>query len=138
MKKPWPIFLAFASSNHPKVTQRSLGEKPDFGIKFWSGTGPFKVSEWVQGDHTTIVRNDSYYMIAPDGKPYPYLDKIIYKTIPEQSTAMAALETGQVDVLQNPPMKDLPKLAKDPRFKVLEVATPSMPNLSRSTMAFHR
>ena len=68
--------------NHPKATQRSLGEKPDFAVKFWSGTGPFKVSEWVQGDHQTIVRNDNYWKAAPDAKPFPYLDKVVYKTIP--------------------------------------------------------
>ncbi len=122
MKQPWPIFLSFVAGNHPKAAQRSLGEQPDFGVKLWSGTGPFKMSEWVQGDHMTIVRNDNYYQLAADGKPLPYVDKVVYKTIPEDSTAVAALETGQVDVLQDPPFKDLKRLAADPKYKVYKAA----------------
>ncbi len=122
LKQPWPIFLSFVAGNHPKAQLRSAGDNPDFGIKVFSGTGPFKVTEWVQGDHVTIVRNDNYYRMAPDGKPFPYLDKVVYKVIPEDSTAMAALETGQVDVILDPPFKELKRLASDPKYKVYRSA----------------
>ncbi len=118
MKQPWPIFLSFVAGNHPKAQLKALGEDPAFGIKIFGGTGPFMISEWVQGDHITIVRNENYYINGADGKPLPYIDKVVYKTIPEDSTAIAALETGQVDVLQDPPFKDLKRFAADAKYKV--------------------
>jgi peptide/nickel transport system substrate-binding protein len=42
----------------------------------------------------------------------------VYKTIPEDSTAIAALETGQVDVLQDPPFKDLKRFSADAKYRV--------------------
>ena len=114
MKQPWPIFPSFVAGNHPKVINEKTGEHPDFGVKMWNGTGPFKIQEWVQGERITLVKNDSYWQ-----KGLPYLDKIVYKVIPDESTQIANLETGQVDVVQDPPFKELKRLAQDPRFKVL-------------------
>lgn len=114
MKQPWPQFLAFAAGNHPKVVNPKIAETPDFGVKVWSGTGPFKVQEWVQGDRVVIVRNDNYWQ-----KGLPYLDRVVYRVIPEDSTRVANLLTGQIHVDQDPGFKDVPRFQADPRFVVL-------------------
>lgn len=61
------------------------------------GTGPYKFAEYVPGSHVTLVRNDDYFR----GKPY--LDKIIYKIIPDMNVAMAQLKAGEIDAINNPP-----------------------------------
>lgn len=61
------------------------------------GTGPFKLSEWVAGDRITLERNPDYW------GPKPKLDKIVIKYIGDESTRMAALEAGELDVIQNAP-----------------------------------
>lgn len=114
MKQPWPQFPAFAAGNHPKLINPKIAEHPDFGTKVWSGTGPFKVQEWVQGDRVVLVRNESYWQ-----KGLPYLDRIVYRTIPEDSTRVANLLTGQVMVDQDPDFKAVPRFQSDPRFTVL-------------------
>jgi len=56
------------------------------------GTGRFKFVEWIRDDHITVERNDNYF------EEGPYLDRIIYKIIPDQNTITMALETGEIDL----------------------------------------
>jgi peptide/nickel transport system substrate-binding protein len=62
------------------------------------GTGPFKFVEWVSGDHQTLARNDDYWNKANGG---PYLDEVIIKILPEPTTRVAGLDTGEIDYLVN-------------------------------------
>src|SRR5437764_7023423 len=57
------------------------------------GTGPFKVKDWRKGEFVEYVKNPDYFV-----KGRPYLDGLRYPIIAERSTAMAALQTGRVDV----------------------------------------
>lgn len=54
------------------------------------GTGPFKFVEAKLGSHCTLEANNDYY---GDG---PYLDGVIFNFIPDETTAMTALEAGEV------------------------------------------
>jgi peptide/nickel transport system substrate-binding protein len=54
------------------------------------GTGPFEISEYVAGDHITLVANKSYFLGAP------HLDKIIFRIVPSADTVVNELETGEV------------------------------------------
>lgn len=114
LKQPWPIFTSMTGSTDSWVINQKTAEIPDFGTKWWNGTGAFVLTEWVQGDHFTMTRNDKYREAG-----YPLLDKIIYKVIPDVSTQLANLETGQLDVVQQPSFSDVDRLKKDSRFKVI-------------------
>ncbi len=56
--------------------------------------GPFVFEEWVQGDHITLVRNEQYWV-----DELPYLDRIIFRFMPEPSTRVLALEAGEIDYI---------------------------------------
>ena len=62
------------------------------------GTGPFKFVEWVSGDHQTLARFDDYWNKANGG---PYLDTVTIKILPEPTTRVAGLDTGEIDYLVN-------------------------------------
>ncbi|HKG26402.1 MAG TPA: peptide ABC transporter substrate-binding protein [Thermomicrobiales bacterium] len=80
----------------PKHASGAVGD-----MKNWAfnrnpvGTGPFKLSEWVAGDHISVVKNENYREAA-DGKPY--LDGINFLVVPaeEARTAMMIEEDGQI------------------------------------------
>lgn len=56
------------------------------------GLGPFVLKEWVPGSHLLLVKNASYW------KPgRPYLDRIVYKIVPDANALLNQLETGDVD-----------------------------------------
>ncbi len=54
-------------------------------------SGPFVITDWVPGDHMTLSRNDNFYGSRPN------LDTVNIKFVPTPETALAALETGDID-----------------------------------------
>lgn len=56
------------------------------------GTGPFKFAEYERGQYIIAVRNDDYWR----GPEFPYLDRVIWRFIPDKAAAAAALEAGEV------------------------------------------
>ncbi|MFO1210808.1 MAG: ABC transporter substrate-binding protein [Amaricoccus sp.] len=82
------------------------------------GTGPFKFSSWVQGDHVELVKNPDYW-----GTP-ARLDKVTFKFISDPTAAFAAMMAGDIDAFPNfPAPENLAQFAADPRFQVLVGAT---------------
>jgi peptide/nickel transport system substrate-binding protein len=62
-------------------------------------TGAFMLESWNPGDSARVVRNPNYWR-ADEG--LPYLDAITFKVIPEQSTRVQALETGDIQAYAEP------------------------------------
>ncbi|WP_397571614.1 ABC transporter substrate-binding protein [Schlesneria sp. T3-172] len=57
------------------------------------GTGPYIVDKWERGDRVELVRNPHYWEPAKAG----HLDRIIFKFIIDQVSAMAAMKAGEID-----------------------------------------
>jgi peptide/nickel transport system substrate-binding protein len=86
-----PSRLAFCGFIVPKKTVEEMGmeafrKKP-------VGSGPFVFVEWVLDNRIVLDRNKSYW-----GKPVK-IDRIVFKPIPETSTRLSALQTGEVDII---------------------------------------
>jgi peptide/nickel transport system substrate-binding protein len=65
-----------------------------------SGTGPFILTDYVQGSSATYTRNPNYWgSVTIQGKSYqePFIQKLDYPIIPDISTQIAALRTGKID-----------------------------------------
>ncbi len=78
------------------------------------GTGPFKLEEWVPGDHLTAVRFDDYWQ-----EGLPYLDKIEVKPIPDEQSKMLNLMAGSIDALMGVPLADKSLLEQAPGITVV-------------------
>ena len=68
------------------------------------GTGPFKFESWSPGDRWTMVRNDDYSPSALPtsglaGRHVAYMDRVEWIEIADQAARVAALEVGEVDLL---------------------------------------
>lgn len=57
------------------------------------GTGPYIVDEWVRADRVELRRNPNHW----DTENGAYLDKLVFKFIPDNVTAMQALKAGEID-----------------------------------------
>jgi peptide/nickel transport system substrate-binding protein len=62
--------------------------------------GPFKVSNYTQGQSLTLVRNDKYW------GPKAHLDSIVFRFLPESTTQPAALQNNEVDLIYPQPQLD--------------------------------
>ena len=100
-----------------------LENEPDFSKTEYNrkplGTGPFRVTAFKAGDSITLEKNPNY-RDAPDK---PYLDKIIFKSIPSSEVAIAQLKAGEIHVMWNILESQSPDLEKDPSLSL--VVTPS-------------
>jgi len=85
------------------------------------GNGPFKIVEWVRGNHITLVRNDDYWR-----KGEPYLDRVIIKIMPDAAARVLALRAGEVDYIvpDYVPLSAVQMLEKNKDFQVEEVSYP--------------
>lgn len=62
------------------------------------GSGPFVLSEMLDGESYTAVRNENYYVMGEDGQALPYLDSVVVKIIGDEAVMAANMQSGDVDV----------------------------------------
>jgi peptide/nickel transport system substrate-binding protein len=63
-----------------------------------AGTGPFRLVEFVKGDHVTIERNPDWWGRGGDGGILPYLDRVIFRSIPDGNVRLTNVLTGAAHV----------------------------------------
>ena len=94
------------------------------------GTGPFRFSEWVQGDRVELVRNDAYW-----GEPVA-LEAATFRFISDPNAAFAAMMAGDVDAFPvYPSPETLAQFDADPRFNVIVGSTEGETILSTNNQA---
>lgn len=76
------------------------------------GTGPFKLVSFAPNQGFTLARNDNYWGAKPG------YQTIQFKYIPDPATRMAALQSGQVDVIDQVPPQDIGTLQRNSSITV--------------------
>jgi len=76
------------------------------------GTGPFKFVSWTRWHETRLVRFENYWETDAEGHTLPYLDEIIGKPKKEDSVRLAALRTGQINLVDNIAHLDVERFKK--------------------------
>ena len=71
-----------------------------------AAAGPYKLKEWVKGDHFTLVRNEKYW------GPKPKLDSLVFREIPDPATHPDALRNNEVQLIYPQPQVDLVEQVK--------------------------
>lgn len=112
MEAPTPTFLeAFSSPRAPAVIIPEEDAETEAGKNSFVGTGPYKFVEYVPDSHVTLERFDDYSADTRydgrdgfGGNKTAWLDKVTFRIIPEPGAQVAALEAGEVDILEQIPM----------------------------------
>ena len=77
--------------------------------------GPFMFDHRVVGDHVTLIKSPYYY----DQKNV-YLDKIVYKPMPDAAAAAAALKAGDIQVLDQVSTTELAGVRQSSSLRVIQ------------------
>lgn len=112
METATPTFLeAFSSPRAPAVIIPEEDGETEAGKNSFVGTGPYKFVEYVPDSHVTIERFDDYTadtrydgMDGFGGNKTAWLDKVTFRVIPEPGAQVAALEAGEVHMLEQIPI----------------------------------
>jgi peptide/nickel transport system substrate-binding protein len=112
---PFGPFLAMLAQDSASVMSRASLERPAAAIG-WSpvGTGPYRYASHVPQQSVTITRNEEYW------GPRPGPRSITFLNVPEASTRLAMLETGQADIIVDVPAVELPRLRRSSAIGLIE------------------
>jgi len=120
LTQPW------VAMESPTALERSQEENCESPV----GTGPFVVESWTKQDRVVLTRNDDHTSppadAAHDGPAY--LDEIVWRFIPDSAARYAALQAGQVDVIDNVQPDTLVAAGKDDALAEIDAPRPGAAN----------
>jgi peptide/nickel transport system substrate-binding protein len=97
------------------------GKQETFAVRNANGTGPFRLERYEPDVRTTLRRHAAYWGWAAD-KRSGNLQQVSFITIKSDATRLAALSTGEVDFVFDPPYQDINRLKTDTRIGLLQTA----------------
>ena len=120
LTQPW---LAIES---PTGLDRGLDENCATPV----GTGPFQVESWEKQDSVVLVRNTGYRSPPADADHTgpAYLARIIWRFIPDSASRFAALQAGDVDVIDNAQPDTIVQAEKGDTITHLDAPRPGASN----------
>ncbi|MFQ5854148.1 MAG: ABC transporter substrate-binding protein [Anaerolineae bacterium] len=93
-EEPDALFLRQMADSWAMVPPGYLAEVGEEGFaEHPVGTGPYVFVEWVKGDRIVMKANPNYWRGAPK------IETVIFRPIPESATRVAAIQTGEVDIV---------------------------------------
>ena len=115
---PLPL-LAYNLAN-VRIVSRKYGENAttaDYNsLKAAIGTGPYRATEFQVGERAVFERNDSWW----DKKPA--WAKVVYRSLVNDAARNAALQSGDVDIIDQVPPRDVAALKKNPKLAIASMA----------------
>ncbi len=80
-----------------------------------NGTGPYRLRSRDPGVRTTLQRNPRYW-----GKIEGNVQEVIFTPIGNSSTRVAALLSGEIDMMEPVPVQDIARISASPNLKVMQ------------------
>ncbi len=96
------------------------------------GSGPFRFVEYVVDDRVVLERNDDYFKAG-----LPYLDRLIFRVIPDDNTRLLALERGEVDFIGGVPGAERERIDALPGITLFNPNSGAGGGFCIMTMAFN-
>jgi peptide/nickel transport system substrate-binding protein len=127
LKKPFPLLTYALGQVYCAIMPERLAQTDAFTqLKEAVGSGPFKfvAGERVPGQRV-VYEKFADYVPRKEGKPsfhagpkIAYFDRVVWNFVPDPGTAAAALQQGEVDWWENPPIDLVPQLKGDKKLVV--------------------
>ncbi len=92
---------------YPRTEQFNSGEAA-------IGTGPYRLVRYTKGDRVILERNEGYWGAKPAWA------RVIFRPITSAGPRVAALLSGDVDLIENIPIQDLERIKANAGFKVVQ------------------
>lgn len=107
MDKDW------AEANNVEEPQNLRDEQETYSVLHANGTGPFVLQSREPDSRTVLTRNDNYW-----GEMAGDFDEVVFTPVSSDPTRIAALISGEVDLVIDVPSQDVSRLAASPDLRV--------------------
>jgi len=110
---------AWCEKNRCQKPQNFAAKEDMITARAANGTGPYALVSRQPDVKTVLKKNPDWWGIKAglfDGN----IDDVVYTPIVSDATRVAALISGEVDLINDPPPQDVPRLAQTPNIKVIE------------------
>ena len=120
---------AWAERHGVQRAQDFNGKQETYAVRNANGTGPMRVERYEPDVRTVLRRHEGWWgwSDARSGN----LESATYITIKSDATRLAALTSGEVDLVLDPPYQDIQRLKADPRITLLQT-----PDIGQQYLAF--
>ncbi len=88
-----------AGVDRPRIRTHAFGAHP-------LANGPFALKKWVKQQYIELVPNPTYF------GPRPYLDRVIFKIVPDNTNLLLQLENNEIDVMMGVPPAEAERLQR--------------------------
>jgi peptide/nickel transport system substrate-binding protein len=112
---PWRTFPPVPRHILGEVSAAEMRQHP-FGTRTPVGNGPFRLASRAEGQSLTFEANEDF---PAELGGRPYLDRLVYRVIPEPTTLLTELLTGTVDFYSVPPPEQASAIAADANLRLL-------------------
>ncbi|OPH56003.1 ABC transporter substrate-binding protein [Paenibacillus ferrarius] len=99
-----PLLSILASAEGSILSPKAIEQYGKELTKHPTGTGPFRFESWTPGQEIVLVKNESYW------GDQPKFNKVIFKTVPEDTTRVAMIETGEAQVAEQLPVTEIERV----------------------------
>jgi peptide/nickel transport system substrate-binding protein len=106
---------AWAKKNNTLNVQDYKNKEENFASRNVVGTGPYKITGWTPEQRITMTINNDWW-----DKHTSNVKEVIYTPIKSDPTRVAALLSGDVDMLTDLPTQDIARLRQDSKLKVVD------------------
>ena len=106
---------AWCEKNGAQKPQDFKSGEETFSSRNTNGTGPFMLAKREAEIATVLKKNPRWW-----GRFEGNVDEIVYRPIKSDATRMAALLTGELDLVLDPPLQDVPRLRSDSAIRIVE------------------
>ncbi len=110
---------AWSEKNKVEKSQDFKNKEETFAVRNTMGTGPFTLVSREADVKTVIKKNPNWWGIK-EGRFEGNVEEVIYRPIRANGTRVAALLSGEVDFIMDPPLQDIEKLKQDKSLTILE------------------
>ena len=114
MSKSW------CEKNNAVKTQDFTNEKEAYTARNAMGTGPYLLVSREPDVKSVFKQNPNWWGLKEPGYFDGNVDEIVYTPVKSEGTRMAALLSGDLDFILDPPVQDIEKIKQDPKVKVYE------------------
>ncbi|MBI3367100.1 MAG: ABC transporter substrate-binding protein [Burkholderiales bacterium] len=115
------VSKAWAKKHNVEKSQDYNGKQETFAVRNTNGTGPFMLDSYQPDVRTVLKRNPAWWGAA-DSKRNGNVDEVSFISIRSDATRLAALASGEVDLILDPPFQDVDRLKAEGKLTLLSTA----------------